>query len=55
MSPFSALHNLWEIIIIADLLKNADNPSCIDLMLTASQNYFQKIKNSFGIGLSDFD
>ena len=53
MSDFCSLYNLTSLIKVPTCFKNAENPSCIDLILTNRPRSFQ---NSIAveIGLSDF-
>ena len=53
MEEFCSIYNLKNLIKTPTCFKNADNPSCIDLILTNRVNNFQNSSN-VETGLSDF-
>ena len=53
MSEFCSLYNLVSLIKVPTCFKNAENPSCIDLILTNKPHSFQN-STVLETGLSDF-
>ena len=53
MGDFSELFNFKNLVKEPTCYKNPDNPSCIDLILSNRQNYFQDTR-VIETGLSDF-
>ena len=53
MNVFCATHNLKNLVKQPTCFKNADNPSCIDLILSNEPSYFQ-MTTVIKTGISDF-